>query len=150
MAFVGKDCSSPRKLLKGIPGLNLVEMPRHGANTVCCGCLAMNFFPSCMEKMRDERLQEAEQTNADILVDICHHCHNIFAAEEPKYRYKLMNYVSVIAAALGIEREDKFKKYKQWGSLNKILEDAKEFIGDSPYSREDIIQVLRNSIASKD
>ncbi len=150
MAFVGKDCTSPRKVLQGIPGINLVEMPRHGAKTVCCGCWAINFFPSCMETMRDERLQEAEQTNADILVDICHNCHNIFAAEEPKYQYKLMNYVSIIAAALGIEREDKFKQYKQWGSLARILEDAEAFIGDSPYSRDDIIQILRKSIAPND
>jgi Fe-S oxidoreductase len=150
MVFVGKDYATPRKLLQGIPGINLVEMPRHGVNTVCCGSSAMDFFRNCMEVMRDERLQEAEQTNADILVDICQTCHNIFAAEEPKYHYKIMSYISVIAAALGIEREDKFKKYKQWGSLNRILEDAREFIGDSPYTREEIIRILRKSIAPND
>jgi len=149
MAFIGKDCSSPRQLLQGIPGVNLVEMPRHGANTVCCGSSAMDFFPGSMAVMRDERLKEAEQTNADILVDICQTCHNIFAAEEPKYHYKIMSYVSVVAAALGIEREDKYKKYKQWGSLTRILQDAEEFIGESPYSREEIVQTLRNSIAPK-
>jgi len=150
MAFAGKDCTSPRELLRGIPGVKLVEMPRHGANTVCCGSSAMDFFPGSMEVMRDERLQEAEQTKADILVDICQTCHNIFAAEEPKYQYKIMSYVSVLAAALGIEREDKFKKYKQWGSLNRILEDAEDFIRESPYSREEIVQALRNSIVPKD
>ena len=150
MAFVGMDCNSPRELLQGIPGINLVEMPRHGVNTVCCGSSAMDFFPGSMEVMRDERLQEAEQTNADILVDICQTCHNIFATEEPKYRYKIMNYVSLVAAALGVEREDVFKKYKQWGSLSKILDDANKFMKDSPYSREEIIQTLRNFIVSNE
>lgn len=150
MAFIGKDCTSPRELLRGIPGVNLVEMPRHGANTVCCGSSAMDFFPGSMEVMRDERLQEAAQTNADILVDICQTCHNIFATEEPKYQYKIMSYISVVATALGIEREDKFKKYKQWGSLSRILEDAEKFIDGSPYSPEEIVRVLRNSIAPND
>ena len=150
MAFAGNDCASPRKLLQGIPGVTLVEMSRHGTGTACCGGSAMDFFPGSMEAMRDERLQEAAQTGADILVDICQTCHNIFAAEEPRYPYRIMSYVSVIAAALGIEREDKFKKYKQWGSLSRIMEDARELVEYSPYSREEIIMALRSSIAPND
>jgi heterodisulfide reductase subunit D len=150
MAFAGQDCTSPRELLQGIPGVKLVEMPRHGANTVCCGSSAMDFFPGSMEVMRDERLKEAQQTNADILVDICQTCHNIFAAEEPKYPYKIMSYVSVVAAALGVEREDVYKKYKQWGSLGRILDDANRFMNDSPYSRDEIIHALKHSIAPND
>ncbi len=110
----------------------------------------MDFFPDSMEAMRDERLQEAAQTGADILVDICQTCHNIFAAEEPRCPYRIMSYVSVIAAALGMEREDKLKKYKQWGSLSRIMEDARELVGASPYSREEIIMALRSSIAPND
>ena len=61
-----------------------------------------------------------------------------------------MSYVSLIAAALGMERDDKFKKYKQWGSLSRILDDAGELVGSSPYSREEIIMTLRSSIAPND
>lgn len=150
MAFVGKDCESPREMLRAIPGVNLVEMARHGATTVCCGSSAMDFFPECMSVIREERLQEAAGTGADILVDICQTCHNIFATEEPKYPYQIKSYISVIASALGIEREDKFKKYKQWGSRRRIMEDAKDFIQSSPYSKEEIVRTLKNSIAPEE
>jgi len=43
-------------------------------------------------------------------------------------------------------RKEKFKKYKQWGNLSRILEDAEKFIEESPYSREKIIEVLRKTL----
>lgn len=112
----------------------MIEMPRHGLNTACCGSSAMDFFENSMEMIRDERLQEAEETGADILIDICQTCHNIFAKEELKHSFEITNYGSLLSEALGIEREDKYKKYKQWGSLERILTDAQEFITQSQYS----------------
>ncbi|MDR3599105.1 MAG: (Fe-S)-binding protein [Desulfosporosinus sp.] len=149
-AYMGLDITSAREVLCSIPGVNLTEMPRHGLNTACCGSSSMDFFENSMAIVRDERLQEAEETGADILVDICQTCHNIFAKEELKYTFEIINYVSLIAEALGIEREDKFKKYKQWGSLKRILEDAREYIAQSEYPRDTIIEVLKNSIASEE
>lgn len=147
VAYMGLDTVSIRKVLRSIPGINLVEMPRHGENTACCGSSAMDFFPESMAVVRDKRLQEAAETGADILIDICQTCHNIFAKEEPKYPYAITNYISLVAEALGIKREDKFKKYKQWGNIDRIIEDAKELIEQSNYSIDKIVEVLKNSIA---
>ncbi len=58
-------------------------------------------------------MMEASQTKADVLANVCHHCHNVFVGNEDKYNYSVKNYVSLVAEALGIEREDTFKKYKQ-------------------------------------
>ncbi|MDR3585006.1 MAG: (Fe-S)-binding protein [Desulfosporosinus sp.] len=150
IAYMGLDITSVREVLHKIPGVDLIEMSRHGENTACCGSSAMDFFENSMAVIRDERLQEAEETGADILVDICQTCHNIFAKEELKHTFEITNYVSLIAEALGIEREDKYKKYKQWGSLKRILEDAQEYIAQSEYPRDTIIEVLKNSIASEE
>jgi hypothetical protein len=54
------------------------------------------------------------------------------------------------AEALGIVREDKYKKYKQWGSLNRIIQDSGVFISQSSYSPEIIIETLKGAIASND
>jgi hypothetical protein len=51
-----------------------------------------------------------------------------------------------VAESMGIEREDKFKKYKQWGDLNRILDDAQEYIGTSPFSQVKIIEVLKETL----
>jgi heterodisulfide reductase subunit D len=52
------------------------------------------------------------------------------------------HYVSLAAEALGIEREDTFRKYTHWGNLDRILHDAAPLIRQSPFSRERIIEVL--------
>lgn len=149
-AFTGLDLTGPRDVLKQIPGVELVEMPRHGKNTVCCGSAAQNYFPHSFEKMRNDRLEEAAETSADVLVDICHYCHEIFADQEKKYDYSIVNYMSIITEALGIEREDKFKKYKQWADIDKVLEDANEFVKSSPYSISQIREALEKRLSTTD
>ena len=44
---------------------------------------------------------------------------------------------------MGITREDKFKKYTLWGNLDRILDDAADFIAKSPFKHKRIIEVLR-------
>jgi Fe-S oxidoreductase len=137
-AFTGLDLTGAREVLRKLPGINLVEMPRHGDKTVC---------PASFETMRDNRLAEARQTGADVLVDVCHHCHNVFCGHESEYGFKVKNYVSLVAEALGIAREDKFKKYKQWKDLNRILDDVGKNIDIStlPFAQEKIIEVLKET-----
>jgi Fe-S oxidoreductase len=36
-AFTGLDLTGARDVLQKLPGVDLVEMPRHGKKTVCCG-----------------------------------------------------------------------------------------------------------------
>jgi hypothetical protein len=92
--------------------------------------------------VRDARLQEAADTDADLLVDVCHYCHEVFVKGEPRCAYRVVNYISLAAEALGIEREDVFRKYTHWGDLDRILLDADPLIRQSPFSRERIIEVL--------
>jgi hypothetical protein len=61
------------------------------------------------------------------------------------YDYVVKNYVTVVAEALGIERQDKFRQYKQAGDLDEILQDAEKFIAQSPFSREKITEVLKKT-----
>jgi Fe-S oxidoreductase len=147
-AFTGLDLNGAREVLQNLPGVDLIEMPRHGEKTVCCGSGAEAYFPRSFEAVRDDRLAEAKQTGAQVLVDVCHHCHNVFCDHETEYGFKVKNYASLVAEALGIEREDKFKKYKQWGEEARILADIVNNIDVEalPFSQERIIEVLKEAL----
>jgi hypothetical protein len=86
-------------------------------------------------------------------LDFCcgdvHICHTVFGSKEDKYNYSVRNYVSLVAEALGIEREDTFKKYKHMKNIDTILEDIDKRIDKSPFARERITKVL-NTIFLKD
>jgi heterodisulfide reductase subunit B len=118
-------------------------MKHHGRETVCCGSGAICWFPESCARIRKKRLQEAAQTGAERLVTVCHYCSQTFAAEEAHYDFSVTNYVNLVAEAMGIRREDKFKKYTLWGNLERILRDAEDHIAKSPFERERILEVLQ-------
>lgn len=142
-AYTGVDCNGPREVLRQLPGVTLREMKHHGKETACCGSGAICWFPESFAQIRKERLQDASQTGAEKLVSVCHYCNQIFAAEEAHYDFSVTNYVNLVAEAMGIYRDDKFKKYTLWGNLKQILSDAEDCIRESPFENERIIEVLQ-------
>ena len=138
-AFTGVDLDGPREVLRQLPGVTLRKMKHHGRETVCCGSGAICWFPESCALIRKERLQEAAQTGAARLVTVCHYCNQTFAAHEAHYDFSVTNYVNLVAEAMGIHRDDKFKKYTQWRNLDLILKDEYAHIAESPFESELII-----------
>jgi Fe-S oxidoreductase len=142
-AYTGLELDGPRAVLRQLPGITLKEMEHHGPETSCCGSGAICWFPESCDRFREVRLKEAARTGAQRVVTVCHYCGQTFAAEEERFDFSVTNYVSLVAEAMDIRREDKFKKYTLWGILEKILKDADEHILESPYERERIVDVLQ-------
>ena len=65
---------APRELIKALPGLELVEMPRSRENGVCCGTSGWMNCSSCSKEIQMERLTEAGNTGAGTLVTACPKC----------------------------------------------------------------------------
>lgn len=68
---------SPRKLMKMIPGLELVEMERSRENSRCCGAGGglKAGYPDIQNKISQTRIKEAEATGATELVSACPFCY---------------------------------------------------------------------------
>jgi Fe-S oxidoreductase len=66
--------TSPRNLLRVVPGVDLVEMERSGENALCCGTSAWMECSACSKTLQMERLREAEQTGAGVLITACPKC----------------------------------------------------------------------------
>ena len=143
-ACTGVDLDGPREVLRQLPGVALREMKHHGPDTLCCGSGAICWYPESCARIREERLQEAAQTGAERLVTVCHYCSQTFATAGDQYEFDVTNYVNLVAAAMGIRRDDKFKQYTRWGKLDLILEDADDHIAESPFERERVIEVLQS------
>jgi len=142
-AYTGVDLNGARDVLRQLPGVALREMPHHGEDTRCCGSGAICWYPQSAHQVREEQLKEVAQTGADRLVAVCHYCNQTFAAEEQRYNFKVTNYVSLVAKAMNIKRDDKFKKYSSWKDLKRIMSDAAENIAGFPFERKHIIEVLK-------
>ena len=67
---------APRNILKSIPGLELNEMERIMEYSYCCGAGAgvKSAFPEFALRTAQTRLEEAEDTGAEIIVSACPFC----------------------------------------------------------------------------
>ncbi len=65
---------APRKVLRAIPGLELVEMPRNRENALCCGSSTWINCTQINKKIQVERLKEAQNTGARTMITACPKC----------------------------------------------------------------------------
>ncbi|MCK4236607.1 MAG: (Fe-S)-binding protein, partial [Candidatus Krumholzibacteria bacterium] len=67
---------APRNVLRNVPGLNLVEMPRSREKSLCCGGGGGRMWMEAAEgeKVAEIRVREAADTGAEIVVTACPFC----------------------------------------------------------------------------
>ncbi len=70
----------PREILKSIPGVEFVEMPRTRENSFCCGAGrgTQEAFPEFSSWSANQRLEEVKDVGAETLVSACPWCKDNF------------------------------------------------------------------------
>ena len=104
----------PRKVLQAIPGIELVEMKQNREQSLCCGTSAFTNCDLYSKQIRVERLLEAKESGADILVTACPKCQIHFRCamvnkgEEkgPDIEIPVTDVVNLIANALEGENNE--------------------------------------------
>ncbi len=64
---------APRQIIEDL-GLELVEMPRHRENALCCGTNGWTHCGAANKQIQADRLREAQSTGAQVLVTACLKC----------------------------------------------------------------------------
>ncbi|MFX0021782.1 MAG: (Fe-S)-binding protein [Candidatus Hermodarchaeota archaeon] len=88
----------PREILRNIPGINLVEMPRNKQNAWCCGSGGgvRSSFKDLSSFAAKERIEEARETTADGIVSCCPFCLNQFNANISDEKIKAYDLSEII------------------------------------------------------
>ncbi len=98
---LGRGCNvyeSPRNILRSIPGLELIEMPRNRRWAWCCGGGGgvPEAYPDLAKWNAEDRLREARESGAEILVTTSALCLRSFAESgqsQPKTQ-ELLEFIS--------------------------------------------------------
>lgn len=100
---------APRNILNKIPGLKLVEMERIMEYSYCCGAGAgvKSAFPDMAIRASINRIEEAEDSGANILVSACPFCSTNLqdGIKESGSKLKYYDISELILMALGLEPE---------------------------------------------
>lgn len=97
----------PRALLDALDNVELREMPRNRRLASCCGTSAWSRCGGCSRRIQGERLDEARQTGATVLVTTCPKCRIHFrcVTRETGYpaesRIEVRDLVEVLAERVG-------------------------------------------------
>jgi len=95
----GGEYEAPRKIIKAIPGIELVEMDQNRENALCCGGGGGNFFTDILGGEADSpnriRVRQALETGAELLIVSCPQCakmlEDAIKAEELENRLIVMD-----------------------------------------------------------
>jgi len=102
------EYNAPRKILKAIPGIELVEMDRSRENAFCCGGGGGNFFTDILGGGEDSpsriRVKEALDTGAGIIAVACPQCAKMLddavKIEQLDDRLKVMDVAEIVTNCL--------------------------------------------------
>ncbi|MFH2011863.1 MAG: (Fe-S)-binding protein [Pseudomonadota bacterium] len=75
-----KIYDSPRKILKSIPGVKLVEMSRNKSKSLCCGAGGGRMWMEehLGKRINEMRLQDALDVKPDLVSTVCPYCLTMF------------------------------------------------------------------------
>lgn len=94
----------PRDILKAIPGVELVEMPRMRENAFCCGAGrgTKEAFPDFALWAARQRLEEVKEVGAEAIVSACPWCKENFAqaVSQNGESLKVLDISEIILAAI--------------------------------------------------
>ncbi len=92
----------PREVLKNIPGISLMEMPRNKQNAWCCGSGGgvRSAFKDLSSFAANERIEEAKETTAEAIASCCPFCLNQFKANIKNDEIKTFDLSELINKAI--------------------------------------------------
>lgn len=113
-----------RRLLEAVPGLRFVEVepePRFGR--ICTPAVQEELGLDVWNALVRDEIDRARAAGADTLATMYHGCQRLICGFEAERPIAIEHYLSVFARGLGIEFEDKFKRYRLWQDPERILAD---------------------------
>jgi Fe-S oxidoreductase len=111
-----------RRLLESVPGLRYVEIePDARFGRICTQAVQQQVGLATWNGMVLDEIDRARAAGADTFATIYHGCQRLICAFETERPIAIEHYLSVFARGLGIEFEDKFKKYRLWQDPERIL-----------------------------
>ena len=111
-----------RKLLEAVPGLRFVEIepePRFGR--ICTVAVQAELGQDVWNRMALDEIDRARAGGAEILATIYHGCQRLLCGFEAERPIAIEHYLSVFARGLGIDFEDRYKKYRLWQDPERVL-----------------------------
>jgi hypothetical protein len=120
-----REGAACRRLLEAVPGLSFVEIgsePRLGR--LCTVDVQAQLGQPVWDGLILDEIDRARAGGAQTLATIYHGCQRLMCGFETERPITIEHYLSVFARGLGIEFEDRYKKFRLWQDPERVLEES--------------------------
>ena len=97
-------------LLRMVPGLTLID-PDYAAPGHMCS--ALQAVPAAMKDVTHATVDRANASAVDAVVTVFHSCQRLLCGLEASENFRVMNYVNILAEALGLQMHDEYGAWKK-------------------------------------
>ncbi len=108
-------------LLNAVPGVQFVDTQQPSVGYMCN---QLNSLPAYKRQLHEQALQAAADAGVDTLAGVYHVCHREMCSHERDWPFEVVNFLELVAASMGIAREDQFKRLKKTQDAGKIIADV--------------------------
>lgn len=105
-------------LLRMVPGLTLLESTHAAPGYMCAGLMGT---PAAMQANTRRVCEDAQAAAAQDVVTIFHSCQRLLCGLEATEPFGVVNYITLLARALGFEFQDEYKAWKNAGTPDAVL-----------------------------
>lgn len=142
------DWRHTRTILQAIPGLELAEVENPASLGRHCapkwiGRLGRPQWETAIANI----LTAAGDARVDVLATIYHSCHREICQAEAKHPFAIVNYISLLGEAMGIDHPDIYKQYKLRADPDAILEEVRPYIEANRLDPARVREVLNAAFA---
>jgi hypothetical protein len=104
-------------LLRLIPGMEVLETDHAAPGHMCS---ALMPIPEAMKANTRRICEVARETGAQDVVTVFHSCQRLLCGLEASEPFRVVNYITLLAQALGYEHADEYKQWKNAGSVEAV------------------------------
>ncbi|MFQ5693274.1 MAG: heterodisulfide reductase-related iron-sulfur binding cluster, partial [Nitrospinota bacterium] len=130
-----------RKVLRSVPGLELVEIPQLAQNGYQCPTLTLE---PAKRALKEKLFSEARAAGIDTLATVYHSCYRELCGEEANHPFGVCNFISLVGEAMGIHHDALFQRFRLYGDIQRVLDESEPYMRSNGMDPE----MVRDSLAN--
>src|SRR6188474_2197321 len=116
---------SGTELLRMVPGIEIVDLHQPAVGLMSN---ALNALPEYKRGLQLAELEATAAAGVDALVAIYHSDHRELCAHERDWPFRIVNFLEIVGASMGLHHDDHFKRLKLLQDADAILTDCRDLV----------------------
>ena len=143
------DLEDASTILRAIPGLELVDLEVEASSgRHCAGKWIAEAGVDQWRQTIRHFLEAARAARVDAVATIYHSCHREICPEEAHFPFAIVNYLTLLGEAMGIEHPDAYKSWKLRADADAIFNDVRPYVEANGLDPARVRKVLVRAFAS--